>query len=57
MTTPRVLLTDRLPDPRDLVAAALADAAGPDLVLAAARSENRAEGVGLVLASPDFNRR
>jgi uncharacterized protein (DUF1800 family) len=57
MTTPRVLLTDRLPDPRDLVAAALADAAGPELVLAAARSENRAEGVGLVLASPDFNRR
>lgn len=46
-----------LPDPRSLVETALAEAAGPDLRFAAAAAETRTEGVGLVLASPAFNRR
>jgi len=46
-----------LPDPRTLVETALAEAAGPELRFAAAAAETRAEGVGLVLASPAFNRR
>lgn len=44
-------------DPRDLVEVALADAAGDDLRFAAAAAESRLEGVGIVLASPAFNRR
>jgi len=56
MTVPRAL-QPRLPDPRGFVQTALADAASPALVQAAARAETRWEGVGLVLASPEFNRR
>ncbi|WP_102224244.1 DUF1800 domain-containing protein [Acidimangrovimonas sediminis] len=48
---------DPMPDPRAFVQTALADAASPTLIQAAARSESRAEGVGLILASADFNRR
>lgn len=44
-------------DPRDLVETALADAAGDDLRFAAAAAESRLEGIGVVLASPAFNRR
>ena len=56
MTAPSVLRPD-LPDPRQLVVTALADAAGPELVLAAERAESLAEGVGIILSSPEFNRR
>ena len=49
-------LRPRLPDPRVFVQAALSDAAPPDLIRAAARAETRAEGIGLVLTSPDFQR-
>jgi len=44
-------------DPRLLVEAALADAADPGLVRAAAGAETRWDGVGIILASPAFNRR
>jgi uncharacterized protein (DUF1800 family) len=50
-------LRDDLPDPRDFVGAALGDLASADLVKLVARAERKAEGVGLVLASPEFNRR
>ncbi|PZQ95857.1 MAG: DUF1800 domain-containing protein [Cereibacter sphaeroides] len=50
-------LAPNLPDPRDFVMWALDDAANKDLIWAAGAAENRAEGVGLVLASPAFNRR
>lgn len=44
-------------DPRDFIDLALADAASDTLRRAAAGAETRAQGVGLILASPDFNRR
>ncbi len=44
-------------DPRAFVGIALGDAASPALAEAAARAESVPEGIGLVLASPDFNRR
>lgn len=50
-------LVDPLPDPRDFVRTALGSVAGDRLVWAAGRAETRAQGVGLVLASPEFNRR
>lgn len=50
-------LVPELPDPRGFLSAALADAAGDELIRATAGAENRADGVGLVLASPAFNRR
>ena len=46
-----------LPDPGDVLSAALDDAAGPVLAWSVARAETRSEGVGLVLASPEFHRR
>jgi len=46
-----------LPDPRDFVHSALGDAASPTLIQAAARAESKREGIGLILASADFNRR
>jgi hypothetical protein len=46
-----------LSDPQDFVATALADRAAPATLWACERAENRAEGVGIVLASPEFNRR
>jgi len=46
----------RLPDPREFVADCLADAASEPLQWAAARAESRAEGVGIILASPEFMR-
>lgn len=50
-------LVKPLPLPVDLARAALGDRAAPAVIWAAERAENRAEGVGIVLASPAFNRR
>lgn len=50
-------LTDPLPDPVKLAKAALGSKASEVLLWSAARAENIREGVGLVLSSPDFNRR
>ncbi|MGC9368773.1 MAG: DUF1800 domain-containing protein [Paracoccaceae bacterium] len=50
-------LTDTLPDPRDFVVSALGGTAGADLNFAAGAAATRAEGIGLVLASPEFQRR
>jgi uncharacterized protein (DUF1800 family) len=44
-------------DPRDFVTATLHDFAGPEVIRAATRAEIRAEGLTLVLVSPDFNKR
>ncbi len=56
MTAPRHWAKP-LPDPRRLLRAALDDAAGERLAWAVGRAETGAEGAGLILASPDFNRR
>jgi uncharacterized protein (DUF1800 family) len=56
MQVPKRLLRP-LPDPVTFVDTCLADAASADLRLAVARSEDVQQGVGLVLASSDFNRR
>lgn len=52
-----VKLRPDLPDPVALAARALGDAAGERLLWAAGRAENLRDGVGLVFASPEFNRR
>lgn len=57
MEMPARLLEGELPDPRALVDSALGAAAGPDLRFAAGAAESRRQGVGLVLASAEFNRR
>jgi uncharacterized protein (DUF1800 family) len=44
-------------DPREFVAETLHDFAGPEVKLAATRAEVRAEGLTLVLVSPNFNKR
>jgi uncharacterized protein (DUF1800 family) len=46
-----------LPDPRDFVITALGDRASERLVWAVSAAESVREGVGLALASPEFNRR
>lgn len=46
-----------LPDPLTLVQTCLADQASADLLWAVERAEDQKQGVGLVLASADFNRR
>ena len=56
MTVPAVL-RDPLPDARAFVDLALADMADDRLRALVAGSESNIEGVGLVLASPAFNRR
>lgn len=56
MTVPRAL-QPALPDPREFVDVALADRASPALQFAAQNAETTWEGVGLVLASPEFQRR
>ncbi len=56
MRAPR-RLSESLPDPRDFVGAALGDAATASLTWAAGAAESRIEGVGIVLASAEFNRR
>ncbi len=50
-------LIDTLPDPVAFAQACLGDRASERLLWAAARAEDRREGVGLVLASAEFNRR
>ena len=50
-------LMRRLPDPRSAVYDLVGDAATSALVFAAGAAESRAEGVGLILASPAFQRR
>lgn len=45
------------PDPRVFVEIAMADAASATLRRAASGAETRAQGVGLILSSPEFNRR
>jgi len=47
----------RTMDPGDLVDAALGDAAGSNLFEVTSRAETRLQGMALVLASPEFNRR
>lgn len=56
MTVPEKLVKS-LPDPVDLARRCLGDQATPTLLLAASRAESLSQGVGLVLASPQFNRR
>jgi len=55
ITIPQILLTD-IPDPRDFVTAALGDRVPPAVQFAADAAESRADGVGLILASPAFQR-
>ncbi|WP_101067788.1 DUF1800 domain-containing protein, partial [Roseovarius salinarum] len=50
------LLRKVLPDPRDFVHVALGARAPNDVIAAARASESRAEGIGVVLASPAFQR-
>lgn len=50
-------IVDPLPDPRDFVVTALGAVAGEVTGFAAGAAESRHEGVGVVLASADFNRR
>jgi uncharacterized protein (DUF1800 family) len=56
MRMPRQLL-DPLPDPRDFVVTALGPLASEVTTFAAGAAESRPEGVGVILASADFNRR
>jgi len=50
-------LVKPLPDPREFVTRALDDAASPRLIWAVGAADTVAQGMGLVLASPEFNRR
>ena len=56
MTAPTVLLSGKLPDPRDLVITALGDLATQDVIFAASAAESRAEGIGVILSAPTFHR-
>ena len=56
MEGPERLLRD-LPEPSSVVARALGSAPDERVVWAAARAETRAEGLGVIFASPMFNRR
>ena len=56
VTVPRILKRERLPDPRDFVGTALGPRATDAVNFAANASESRHEGVGLILASPAFQR-
>ncbi len=56
MRQPRLLLGP-LPNPVDLVQSCLAERASPALIQAAARAEDETQGVALILASAEFNRR
>ncbi|KAA8611415.1 DUF1800 domain-containing protein [Salipiger aestuarii] len=50
------ILAGALPDPRDFVDTALGARATPAVQFAARAAESRADGVGLILASPAFQR-
>ena len=56
MTVPRAARND-LPDPREFLDTALGSRASDALRFAAAGAETKWEGVGLILASPEFQRR
>ena len=56
MSMPQRLKKD-MPDPVALARLSLGDHAGDTLLTAAARAESRRDGVGIVLSSPEFNRR
>jgi uncharacterized protein (DUF1800 family) len=47
----------RLPDPREVLVRALGPIASPALQQAVARAETARDAVGIVIASPEFNRR
>lgn len=53
---PKMLLRD-LPEPLGFARSALADWASPTLLTAVSRAEDQVQGVALVLASAEFNRR
>lgn len=55
LNAPR-LLVDDLPDPRDFVNMALGPRVNDRLRFAAYAAESRADGIGLILASPEFQR-
>ena len=57
MTAPRTLLNQSLPDPRQFVTDALGSRARDAVRFAARAAESRPEAIGLVLASPAFQRR
>ncbi|MBT54814.1 MAG: hypothetical protein CMF72_15610 [Mameliella sp.] len=54
-TLPQLML-DALPDPRDFVVTALGARAPEEVRFAASAAETRADGIGVVLASPAFQR-
>jgi len=56
MKTPRAML-GKLPDPRELIETALGGTQSEQLAWAVPKAESQAEGVALILASNDFNRR
>jgi len=56
MDVPGALL-ETLPDPRDFVRTALGEAAPEAVRFAARAAESVAEGIGVILSSPAFNRR
>ncbi|MEM6729233.1 MAG: DUF1800 family protein, partial [Pseudomonadota bacterium] len=56
MRMPRRLI-DRIPDPRDVLALITKGAPPPELAFAVSAAETEEEGLGLVLASPSFQRR
>lgn len=56
MKAPSALMP-RLPNPRDFVVDALGGLAGADLLFAARAAETRADGVAIILVSPEFQRR
>lgn len=56
MRVPALLRPD-LPDPRDFLTSALGDTASDALQWAVPKAESAQEGVALILASSDFNRR
>ncbi|MEO1798745.1 MAG: DUF1800 domain-containing protein, partial [Pseudomonadota bacterium] len=49
-------LTDALPDPREMLRLVAGDRAPGELTFAVGAAEDRKVGVGLVLASPTFQR-
>ena len=51
------VLADPPPQPRDFADRVLGDRAAPATVWATERAESLAEGLGIVLSSPEFNRR
>ncbi|MEP2782394.1 MAG: DUF1800 domain-containing protein [Pseudoruegeria sp.] len=57
MTVPARLVSGRLPDPRDFAEIALGERLTNELKFAAKAAETRREGIGIILASPEFQRR